>query len=132
MPEEKWRKEEMKGKRTYQDSVFRMLFSERENAIELFNALEGTDYGPETEVQFTTLEDVLYQGVKNDLGFVIDNRYIVLTEHQSAKSENMPMRQLQYIARTFETLVDSRALFKSGLVKIPTPEFYVKYTGKFS
>ena len=130
MSEEKQLKEEIRGRRNYQDSVFRLLFSNRENAIELFNALEGTDYGPETEVQFTTLEDVLYQGVKNDLGFVIDNRYIVLTEHQSARSENMPMRQLQYIARTFETIVDSRVLFKSGVVKVPTPEFFVIYTGK--
>ena len=38
-------------RRNYQDTVFHMLFSERENAIELFNALEGTDYGPDTEVE---------------------------------------------------------------------------------
>ena len=117
-------------KRNYQDSVFRMLFTDKESAIELFNALKGTDYGPDTEVQFTTLEDVLYQGVKNNLGFIIDNRFVILTEHQSTKSENMPLRQLQYITRTFETIVDSKMLFKSGLVKIPTPEFFVIYTGK--
>lgn len=46
--------------RTYQDSLFRMLFSTKDKIIELYNALEDTDYGPDTEVEITTLEDVLY------------------------------------------------------------------------
>ena len=69
-------------RRNYQDTVFHMLFSERENAIELFNALEGTDYGPDTEVKFTTLEDAIYAGLKNDLGFIINRKFLVLSEAQ--------------------------------------------------
>ena len=84
-------------RRNYQDSVFRMLFSEPKNAIELFNALEGTDYGPETKVEFTTLEDAVYAGLKNDLGFIIDQRFLVLSEAQSTINNNMPLRQLEYI-----------------------------------
>ena len=38
MTENKW-KSAAEPKRTYQDSIFRMLFSDKENAIELFNAL---------------------------------------------------------------------------------------------
>lgn len=116
-------------RRNYKDSVFRLLFADEKGAIELFNALEGTSYGDDTEVIFTTLEDALYHGIKNDLGFIIDNRFIVLTEHQSTKSMNIPLRQLQYIARTYETQVDSVLLYRKKMVKIPTPEFYIIYTG---
>lgn len=34
--------------------------------IELYNAIEGTDYGEDTEVEINTLEDVLYNG-KDDI-----------------------------------------------------------------
>lgn len=121
---------ETKEKRNYKDSVFTMLFGEQEAAVELFNALNGTDYAPDTEVKFTTLDDVLYHGKKNDLGFIIDNQYIVLSEHQSTICENMPLRQLQYISRSYERQVDSTSLYGSKLVKIPMPEFYVIYTGQ--
>ena len=116
-------------KRNHQDTVFRMLFSEKENAIELFNALEDTNYGPDTEVEFTTLEDAVYTNLKNDLGFIIDKQFIILTEHQAAINHNMPLRQLEYLARTYEKLVDAVALYGSKRVKIPTPEFFVVYTG---
>lgn len=46
--------------RTYQDTVFRRLFSTKEKLIELYNALENTNYGPDTPVEITTLEDVFY------------------------------------------------------------------------
>lgn len=117
-------------RRNYQDSVFRMLFSEPKNAIELFNALEGTDYGPETKVEFTTLEDAVYAGLKNDLGFIIDQRFLVLREAQSTINNNMPLRQLEYIARTYEKLIPVSELYGKRNIKIPVPEFFVVYTGK--
>ncbi len=89
----------------------------------MFNALEDTNYGPDTEVEFTTLEDAVYTNLKNDLGFIIDKQFIILTEHQAAINHNMPLRQLEYIARTYEKLVDAVALYGSKRVKIPTPEF---------
>jgi len=118
-----------KIKWNHKDSVFTMLFGDNEGAIELFNALNGTDYPMDTEVIFTTLDDVLYNGKENDIGFIIDNQHIVLTEHQSTINENMPLRQLQYIGRTYEKVVNSTSLFGKKQVKIPMPEFYVLYTG---
>lgn len=111
--------------RSHQDSVFRMLFSDKASVIELFNALEDADYGADTEVEFTTLEDAVYADLKNDLGFIIDNRHIILTEHQSTISNNMPLRLLEYIARTFERITDAAKLYQSSLVKIPAPEFFI-------
>ena len=69
-------------KRTYKDSVFRMLFNDKEKLIELYNALFGTTYGPETPLDFTTIEEVLFKTMKNDIAFTIDGTFIVLIEHQ--------------------------------------------------
>ena len=69
-------------KRTYKDSVFRMLFNDKEKLIELYNALFGTTYGPETPLDFTTIEEVLFKTMKNDITFTIDGTFIVLIEHQ--------------------------------------------------
>lgn len=86
----------------YQDSLFRTLFSKKENAIELYNALEGTDYGPDTNIDINTLEEVFFHDRRNDLSFVIDTHYVVMAEQQSTKSMNMPLRLLGYAARTLE------------------------------
>lgn len=51
----------------------------------------------DTEVEFTTLENVLYVEGKNDLGFSIAGKYVVLTEHQSTINHNMPVRFLEYV-----------------------------------
>ncbi len=118
------------GKREVKSSVFVRLFEDDESKIELFNALLGTNLGPEAKVQEVTIDDVLYHGKKNDLGFIIEDHFLVLTEHQSTINENMPMRQLQYVARTYETIVSSRELFKVKQVKVPMPEFFVIYTGE--
>ena len=36
--------ETLQTKRTYKDSVFRMLYSRKEELLSLYNALNGTDY----------------------------------------------------------------------------------------
>lgn len=36
--------------RTYKDRVFRMLFSEKKRLLELYNALNGTDYTDEDDL----------------------------------------------------------------------------------
>ena len=66
----------------YQDSMFRALFSKKENSIELYNALEGTNYGPDTPVDINTLEEIFFNDRRNDLSFVIDTHYVVMAEQQ--------------------------------------------------
>jgi len=119
-----------KVKRTYQDSLFRFLFGNKESAIELYNALEGTDYGMDTEVEFTTLENVLYVEGKNDLGFSIAGKFVVLTEHQSTINGNMPLRFLNYVAQTYNQGIANKKLFKRKTIPILTPEFFIIYTGE--
>ena len=72
---------------------------------------------------------LLFVARKNDLAFTVKNRVLVISEHQSTVNENMPLRDLLYLGRTLEKLLDKRTLYKRKLVKIPTPEFFVFYNG---
>jgi len=119
----------MSANKKYRDSVFTMLFSEKQKLIELYNAIEGTNYTEDADLVITTLEDVLYMNKKNDVSFTIGGKYVVLLEHQSSINENMPLRFLIYIARVYEKLIDNKAIYKERMIKIPTPEFVVLYNG---
>jgi predicted transposase/invertase (TIGR01784 family) len=122
--------EEKKPVRKYKDTTFSMLFSEPKRAVELYNAVTGENLPLDTELTYTTLENVLYVDRNNDLGFVINNRHLVLVECQSTVNTNIPMRCLGYLCRTLENLTDRRKLYGSKLVQIPAPEFYVFYVGQ--
>jgi hypothetical protein len=68
--------------------------------------------------------------LKNDVSFNMNNRVIVFSEHQSTLNGNMPLRDLLYVARTYEKIVPLRDRYKSKTVKIPRPEFFVFYNGE--
>ena len=119
--------------RRYKDSVFVDLFSEdekaKENFISLYNALHGTHLDSSTELKPLKLDRAMYTKLSNDVSCLIDNKIIVLAEHQSTINENMPLRCLQYVARLYEQIQDPKAKYYRTLQKIPTPEFYVFYNG---
>ena len=71
----------------------------------------------------------MYMNIVNDVSCLVDNKIIVLAEHQSTINENMPIRFLQYIARLYEKLQTPADRYLRKLSKIPTPEFYVFYNG---
>ena len=50
-------------------------------------------------------------------------------EHQSTVNPNIPIRYVMYAGRAYEQVLDKRDRYKTRLVKIPTPEFYVFYNG---
>ena len=121
---------ELQANREYKDSVFTRLFSNTENLIELYNAIEGTNYGEDTEIEINTLEDVLFMDRINDISFTINGKFVILVEHQTTVNQNMPLRFLMYVARLYEKITDNRSVYKEKLIKIPTPEFIVLYNGK--
>jgi hypothetical protein len=59
----------------------------------------------------------------------VDNRLVVLLEHQSTINPNMPLRLLLYIARVYEKIIEMRKIYAGKLVPIPRPEFIVLYNG---
>ena len=119
--------------RKYKDSVFVDLFSEdekaKENFLSLYNALHGTNLPLSCPVENIRLDNIMYMNIVNDVSCLVDNKIIVLAEHQSTINENMPIRFLQYIARLYEKLQTPAGRYLRKLSKVPTPEFYVFYNG---
>ena len=115
--------------RAHKDSTFRLLFSEKARAIELYNAVSNEHLPPDTELIYTTLENAVYVDRKNDLGFVINNHHLVLSEQQSTINFNMPLRCLGYASRTIENLTGTEGIYGKHQIKFPAPEFYTFYTG---
>lgn len=115
-------------RRDYKDTLFRMIFREKEPLLSLYNAVNGTDYENADELEIVTLENAIYMNMKNDLAFLMDF-YLNIYEHQSTFSPNMPLRDLFYISRELQNLVDTGVLYRTTLVKIPTPRFLVFYNG---
>lgn len=114
--------------RNYKDTVFRMLFREKENLLSLYNALNGTNYEDTDDLEITTLENAVYMNYKNDISFVFDFE-LLLYEHQSTCNPNMPLRDLLYVTRVLQNRIRDANLYSRSLVRIPTPRFIVFYNG---
>ena len=114
--------------RKYKDTVFRMLFSDKENLLSLYNAINRTEYEDVAELEIVTLENAIYMGMKNDLAFIIDMN-LLLYEHQSTYNPNIPLRDLFYISAEYQKLVNKKSLYSSVLQKVPAPYFIVFYNG---
>ncbi len=114
--------------RKYKDTVFRMLFSEKEHLLSLYNAVTGKHYEDAEALQIVTLKNAIYMGMKNDLAFLLETN-IYLYEHQSTVNPNMPLRNLLYIAMEYQKYVSDKSLYSSSLLKIPAPKFMVFYNG---
>jgi predicted transposase YdaD len=119
----------MKANRKHKDSLFTTLFGEPDKFLELYNALTGNQYPMNTVMQPATLTDVLFMDQQNDVAFVVGDTIVVLIEHQSTISKNLPLRLLIYIARVYEMIIDTKAVYKDKLVMLPKPEFIVLYNG---
>jgi len=117
--------------REIKNSVFCDLFSDRKNALSLYNAINGTDYTDENELEIATIDEVIYLHQKNDVSVLFDSK-LTLWEHQSTLSYNMPVRGLMYYSRNLEGIMGEgiRKLYRRNVVKIPAPDYYVLYNGE--
>ena len=116
--------------REYKNNVFCDLFSEKSNALSLYNALNHTDYQNTDELEIVTLSDVIFMQQKNDVSIMFQNE-LTLWEHQSTLNYNMPLRGLIYFAHNIDGILKSKGitLYGKKLVKIPSPDYYVLYNG---
>ena len=73
----------LRARRDYKDTLFRMIFDDRENLLNLFNAVNNTDYKEPEDLKVVTLDNAIYMNMKNDLAFIIDFQ-LNLYEHQSS------------------------------------------------
>lgn len=117
--------------RQIKDRLFRFLFEkDREALLQLYNALNGTDYKDSSLLQVVTIESAVYVVMKNDLAFIIAG-VINLYEHQSTVNPNMPVRFLIYLAQEYQGIIEKaqESLYGSKQILLPTPHCVVFYNG---
>lgn len=106
--------------RTHKDTLFRFIFRDKEKLLQLYNALNQSDYRDADGLAVTTLENVVYLGYKNDISFLVDmNLYLV--EHQGSWNGNMPLRGVLYFARLYREYVEKKGYDIYGSKTVPLP-----------
>ena len=107
------------------------MLSQKEYALQVYNVLNNSNYTNSEDVEITTLENVVFINIKNDVSFVLDNIFN-LYERQSTFNPNIPLRSLLYIADLYERMIKEKNLniYGSKLIKIPTPKCVVFYNGE--
>ncbi|MBR1885444.1 MAG: Rpn family recombination-promoting nuclease/putative transposase [Schwartzia sp.] len=108
--------------------MFRDIFNNKKRLQGLCKALTGRVV-PLREIKITTLRGTFFDDVKNDISFLVGNLFIVLLEHQSTLSPNMPIRMLWYVAKLYRQHVDANMPYRSTLAPLPAPLFFVFYNG---
>ena len=119
-------------RRNVKDRLFRFVFRDKKYLLQLYNAINGTNFQKEDDLIVYTLEDVIYLKMKNDLSFIMIGSTLNLYEHQSTKNPNMPLRAVLYFARQYEIFLEENDLDVYGktLIKIPVPQMIVFYNGE--
>ena len=120
---------ELAVNRTYKSTVFTMLYADKSNLLDLYNAMAGTHYTDPELLEINTLENAIYMTIKNDVSFLIDGR-LSLYEHQSTSNPNLPLRFLLYISHLYSRMTKDENLYGTAKVRIPAPEFVVFYNGR--
>lgn len=121
-----------KVQRNVKDRLFRFLFeNNREALLELYNALNGTEYTDASQLQIVTIESAVYVVMKNDLAFVLSGT-LNMYEHQSTYNPNLPVRFLIYLAQEYQTVIEwaSESIYGTRQIILPAPRCVVFYNGQ--
>jgi len=120
-------------KRTWRDNIFRHLFKEEGNFVEMYEAFTGKKLLPE-EIEFSNTDSiVMSKDLKNDVAFITkEGKFIFLVEHQSTKCPNIGLRLLIYYGELLKMHIQKHGLYIYGTapIKYPKAEFFVAYNGK--
>ena len=119
----------MTGNREYKSDVFSMLMEDPVNALELYNAMNGSAYTDPGMVSMCRLDGGISLSIRNDAAFVLD-MMLSIYEHQSTVCPNMPLRNFFYLANIWKKAVKNRELLSREHIKLPTPKFAVFYNGE--
>ncbi|MDY3109964.1 MAG: hypothetical protein SOW50_07575, partial [Lachnospiraceae bacterium] len=114
----------MTENREVKSDVFSMLMMEKKYALQVYNAVNNTNYENPEDIQIFRLEKGISLSMRNDASLILD-MYLNIYEHQSTYSPNMPLRSLLYLAEMYKILVKDKDLYGRTLIKIPTPKFVV-------
>lgn len=117
-------------RRDYKDRLFCYIFRDKNDLLDLYNAIQGTNYTNPDDFQVVTMEDVIYMKMQNDISFIIGGK-LNLYEHQSTLNYNMPLRGLFYFSQQYQGILskEKSKIYQKKMIKIPTPEYIVFYNG---
>ena len=123
----------------YKDSVFRMAFEEKKYQLELYNALNGSDYDDPEAVDDSIVDDSSSDESMNmtdgssDSGEILDDKLSLnMYEHQSTKNLNMPLRGLIYFTQVYMEYINRNGyrLYAESQIPLPFPKYIVFYNGE--
>ena len=113
----------------YSDNVFCLLYSDKKNLLDLYNALNNSSHTDTDNLSITTLKGGVYMKYKNDASFVFSYE-LYMFEQQSSLNFNMPLRFLHYGSEVYRNIFPNNMLHKRSMLKIPTPHFITFYNGR--
>ena len=120
--------------REYKDRLFKFIFGNPENkewTLSLYNAVNGSSYTNPDDIKLTTLENVVYMNMKNDVSFLIADT-MSFYEQQSSFNPNMPMRFFVYAGMVYSRYIETSQEYRkysSKQQKAPTPKCICFYNG---
>ena len=100
--------------RKYKDRLFRLIFRDKENLLQLYNAINDSHYTNPEDLMITTIDDIMS-----------------LYEHQSTYSPNLPLRGLFYFSAMYRNYIEpmKQQLYTESPFQIPFPVYLVFYNG---
>ena len=120
--------------REYKDRLFKFIFGNPDNkewTLSLYNAINGSDHKNPDDIILTTIEEVVYMGMKNDVSFLISD-VMNFYEQQSSFNPNMPMRFFIYAGMVYSKFVENDKNYHRYSSKqqfAPTPRCICFYNG---
>ena len=119
--------------RKYKDSVFTLLFTDKERLLELYNAINGTNFTDKDGIQINTLQNALFMGRVNDISSILDNGSTLRVELRSllrnrsavVSANSRPKRVTRLLSRSADRKDNDSAtgvrLVQAGLPQYATP-----------
>ena len=125
-------KDEEVAKHTIKDSVFTNLFQDKKYLLQLYKTLHPEDTQvTEDALSDITIHNIMTNDVYNDVGFMVGEKLLILTEAQATWTENIAVRILIYLMVTYQDYIKKtkQNVYRSKKIRLPRPELYVIYTG---
>lgn len=120
--------------REHKSRLFAFIFGREENRkwiLELYNAVNGSNHRNADDIRITTIEDVIYMGMKNDVSLLLCD-VMSIYEQQSTFNPNMPIRQMMYAGRLYDKYIQENGLniYGAKQVLLPIPKLVTFYNGR--
>jgi hypothetical protein len=84
--------------RTFKDRAFRKLFSNINLVKQLVAAIFFTSIDEIKKIEFNTLSSPIFKSYQNDISVIVNDRLIILLEHQSTYNKNLRIKLMAYKA----------------------------------